>query len=417
MTVQAMQATSLTVRGGIGPAMADYVVRGIEQAQKDDLILIQLDTPGGLNKSTRQMIGAILTSNVPVVMYVAPSGARAASAGTYLLYASTVAVMAPGTHVGAASPVHLSPAVVDSKKETSESTSDKKAMNDAVAYIRSLAQLRNRNSAFAEQAVLDAKTLTASEALKKGVIDFIAKDNQGLFRQLSGMTVTQAGQSIKLDTDNLKLKQITPDWRMKLLWVVTDPTVAYLLLLLGIYGIFFEFLNPGFIAPGVIGAVAILVALYALQLLPINYAGLALIFLGIIFIIAEYFAPSFGVLGLGGTVSFILGSILLIDSGHESYRISWAVIAAMTFFNVILFVVGLNLALRSKRRAVQHGITTLIGAYGKALGLIDPQGQALIKGEIWSVYSKNPIHSDCSVKVIGAEGLHLEVEEQSDKGE
>ena len=417
LAANAMQATSLSVQGGIGPAMSDYLVRGIEQAQTDDLILIELDTPGGLSQSMRQMVGAILNSSVPVVVYVAPSGARAVSAGTYLLYASTIAVMAPGTHVGAASPVHLAPGPSEKKESAAETTEDKKAMNDAAAYIRTLAQLRNRNIKFAEQAVLEAKTFTASEALKASAINLIAKNNQDLFKHLNGMTVTQAGQTIKLDTNNLQVKQVTPDWRMKFLWIITDPTFAYLLLLLGIYGIFFEFLNPGFIAPGVIGAVAIVVAFYALHLLPVNYAGLALICLGIIFIISEYFTPSFGALGLGGTVAFILGSILLIDSGHESYRISWAAIAAMAAFNVLIFVVGLKLALRSRRQPIRHGTTLLIGTTGKAVGAIFTQGQALIRGEIWSVYSKYPIHKDCAVKVVAVKGLRLEVEEQSDKGE
>ncbi len=417
LAAHAMQATSLTVRGGIGPAMSDYLVRGIEQAQADDLILIELDTPGGLSQSMRQMVSAILGSSVPIVVYVAPSGARAASAGMYLLYASTIAVMAPGTHVGAASPVRLSPMQSEKKELASKSTQDKKAMNDAVAYIRALAQLRNRNIQFAEQAVLEAKTFTASEALKANAINLIAKNNQDLFQHLNGMTVMQAGQSIKLNTNNLQLKHVTPDWRMKFLWVITDPTFAYLLLLLGIYGIFFEFMNPGFIAPGVIGALAIVVAFYGLHLLPINYAGLALICLGIIFVISECFIPSLGALGLGGTVAFVLGSILLIDSGNAAYRISWVAISAMAAFNFVIFVMGLKLALRSRKQPIQHGTTLLIGATGKTLGPIDLQGQALIKGEIWHVYSKQPIQSDAAITVVAVDGLRLEVKGVLNKGE
>lgn len=422
LTTHATEATSIEIRGGIGPAVADYFVRNIAQAAKDDFILVKLDTPGGLEKSMRQMVGAILTSRIPVIVYVSPSGARAASAGTYLLYASTVAVMAPGTHVGAASPVNLSPSMPDTQKsdpteKAHETTQHKKALNDALAYIRSLAQLRKRNVAFAEEAVLHAKTLTASEALKKGVIDFIAKDDQALLQKLNQMDVIQNGQSFKLETDNLRLKQAIPDWRMKFLWIITDPTLAYLLLLLGIYGIFFELVNPGFIAPGVIGAVAIFLALYALHLLPVNYAGLALILLGIVFITAEVFAPSFGALGLGGTLAFVLGSILLIDPAYESYRISWAAIAAMAIFNLLVFLVGCHLALRSRQQAVQHGPQILIGASGKALGPIAPRGQALIHGEIWSVYSKQPVKANCPIKVIATKGLHLEVEAQPKKGE
>jgi membrane-bound serine protease (ClpP class) len=421
ITSYATQVTSLAVRGGIGPAVSDYVVRGITEAQDTNLILIRLDTPGGLDKSMRQMVSAILTSRVPVVVYVAPSGARATSAGTYLLYASTVAVMAPGTHVGAASPVNLAtipePKQTNSEEKTLGSINERKAMNDAVAYIRTLAQLRGRDITFAEEAVLNAKTLTAPEALKAGVINFMAQDMQDLFRQLNGMEVTQAGRTIKISTNDLHINQVKPDWRMRFLWVITDPSIAYLLLLLGIYGIFFELVNPGFIAPGVIGAVAICVALYALHMLPISYAGLALIFLGITFVIAETFVPSFGALGLGGTVAFILGSVLLIDPDYESYRISWSLISAMAAFNVMLFLVGLNLALRSRRRPVQNGANMLMGASGKTLGLVEPRGQAMINGEIWSVYSKHAIRADAQVKVVAIKGICLEVEEQLDEGE
>jgi membrane-bound serine protease (ClpP class) len=408
ITLHATEITSIQIHSSIGPAVADYFVRSISDAKNDAFILVELDTPGGLNKSMRKMISAILTSPVPVVVYVSPSGARAASAGTYLLYASTIAVMAPGTHVGAATPVNLSSPTPDTTAP--KTAQSKKAINDATAYIRSLAQLRKRNLTFAEQAVLHAKTITASEALKTGVIDLIAEDNQALFQQLNGMEVTQNGKTFKLKINNLHVKQSAPNWRMKFLWIITDPTLAYLLLLLGIYGIFFELVNPGFIAPGVIGSVAILVALYALHLLPLNYAGLALILLGISFIIAEVFAPSFGILGLGGTVAFILGSVLLIDPTYESYRISWTAIGAMAVFNLLIFLVGFHLALRSRRQPLQNGLSVLIGVSGKTLSAIAPQGQALIHGEIWSVYSKHPIKSNHPIKVIATKGLYLEVE-------
>ncbi len=417
MVSHATRVTALNVHGAIGPAMSDYVVRGITDAKQDDLILIELDTPGGLNKSMREMVRAILTSPVPVVVYVAPSGARAASAGTYLLYASTVAVMAPGTHVGAASPVNIAPISGEKKEAPKKSTHDKKMMNDAVAYIQTLAELRGRDVTFAEDAVLNAKTLTASNALKAGVINFIAKDAKEMYQKLDGMVVTQHGKEITLNTKEVRVKHIIPDWRMKFLWVITDPTLAYLLLLLGIYGIFFELMNPGFILPGVVGAVAIVVALYALHLLPINYAGLALICLGIAFIITETFVPSFGALGLGGTVAFILGSILLIDSAHESYRISVAAIAAMAVLNAAIFIVGLNLVLRSRKRPLECDTHNFIGSTGKAIGLVNLEGQALIKGEIWQVRSTHPIQKGKLVRVTQVKGLCLEVEEVFDKGE
>ncbi len=400
----------LSVDGGIGPATADYLVRGIENAQKSDVILILINTPGGLDKSMRQIVQSILTSNAPVIAYVAPSGARAASAGTYILYASTLAAMAPGTHLGAASPVSIMGGMDDHDTDKNQKTTmDKKATNDAVATIRTLAQLRKRNVDFAEKAVLDAATMTAPEALKSGVINFIAQDRSDLLVQLNGMLVTQNGQQIKLDTTNAQVKIIGTDWRMRFLLAITDPTIAYLLLLLGIYGIFFELVNPGFIAPGVIGAVAMLVALYALQLLPINYAGLGLILIGIAFMAAEAFTPSFGILGLGGIVAFIVGSILLIDTEHESYQIAWSVIGMMAAVNALIFSMVLRMFIKSRKKPVQHGLSVLIGAQGRALGDIKLQGQAVIHGEIWSVYARQPISAGQPIKVVAAEGLRLEV--------
>lgn len=407
----AAKVIELSVHGGIGPATADYLVRGITNAQHSDLILIRIDTPGGLEKSMRQIVQSILISNVSVIAYVAPAGARAASAGTYLLYASTLAAMAPGTHLGAASPVSLMGGMGNNdKNKEHKTTMDKKVTNDAVAYIHTLAQLRKRDVVFAEKAVMDAATLTAPEALKARVINFIAQDRSDLLVQLNGMLVTQNGHKIKLATTNAQVNIIEPNWRMRFLLVITDPTIAYLLLLLGIYGIFYELVNPGAIAPGVIGAVAILVALYALQLLPINYAGLGLIIVGIAFIVAEAFTPSFGVLGLGGTLAFIVGSILLIDTEQESYQIAWSAIGTMAAVNVLIFVVVLGMVIKSKKKPMQHGSNVLIGAEGRALGAIKLQGQAVIHGEIWSVYAKQPISAGKPIKVVAAEGLRLEVE-------
>lgn len=399
----------LSIHGGIGPASADYVIRGIEKSQDADLIILTMDTPGGLDKSMRQMVQSILASNTPVTVYVTPSGARAASAGTYLLYASTIAAMAPGTHLGAASPVSITGAMSGKHQEKSKSVMSQKVTNDAVAYIRSLAQLRGRDANFAEKAVLNAATMTATEALKAGVINIIAKNRADLLAQMNGLMVKQAGRDIKINTSNPEIKTVTPDWRMRFLLVITDPTIAYLLLLLGIYGIFFELVNPGFIAPGVIGAVSILIALYALQLLPVNYAGLALIVLGMMFIVGEAFVPSFGALGFGGTIAFIVGSILLIDTEHDSYRIAWSAISAMAVANIIIFVVLLGMAIQSKRKPIQHGTSYLIGMKGRALKPIQHEGQAVIQGEIWSVYSDMPISANTPLVVIEAEGLKLKV--------
>lgn len=402
----------MSVDGAIGPATADYVVRGIEKGADADLIVIQLDTPGGLDKSMRQMVQSILSSHTPVVVYVAPSGARAASAGTYLIYASTIAAMAPGTHLGAASPVSISSTMGGQDKDKKQaSTMEKKATKDAVAYIRSLAQLRGRDVAFAEKAVMDASTLTASEAKKAGVINLIAKNMDDLLQQVNGLIVHQDGREIKINVKSPEIQHHKPDWRMRFLLVITDPTIAYLLLLLGIYGIFFELVNPGFIVPGVVGAIAMLVALYALQLLPINYAGLALIILGLAFIVAEVFAPSFGVLGLGGTIAFIIGSILLIDAEHEGYQIAWSAIWAMTAANVIIFGVLFGMVVRSRRQPTRHGTQALIGAKGRTLDNVDLKGQAVIRGEIWSVQAKQPIEADKRIEVVASDGLRLEVKE------
>ncbi|MCP0914770.1 MULTISPECIES: NfeD family protein [Legionella] len=409
---QASRIIELSIQGGIGPATADYLLRGIEKGQNAELILIQIDTPGGLDKSMRQIVQAILMSDTPVVIYVAPNGARAASAGTFLLYASTIAVMAPGTHLGAASPVSLTgDAPENDERGKPQGNMAKKTTNDAIAYIRSLAQLRGRDVSFAEKAVMNAATLTAPEALKSGVINLIAKNKEDLFRQLDGMTVVQNDREIKLNVKNYTIATIQPDWRMRLLLIITDPTLAYLLLLLGIYGIFFELMNPGFVAPGVIGALAMVLALYALQLLPINYAGLVLILLGIMFIIGEAFSPSFGALGLGGTAAFVLGSIFLIDTEQNHYQIAWSAIIAMAAVNIIFFLVVTGMAVRSRRKPVQHGVVALVGATGKTISTVAPEGQALIGGEIWHVSAKQPIAAHKTIKVVAALGLKLQVEE------
>jgi membrane-bound serine protease (ClpP class) len=408
----ANQVVELQIKGAIGPATADYVSRGISQGQNANLIVIVIDTPGGLDKSMRLIVETILSSKVPIVSYVAPNGSRAASAGTYILYASTVAAMAPSTHLGAASPINFADVMEQkSKNEATKSTRDSKMANDALAYIRSLAQLRNRNPQFAERAVLSASTLTAREALQHGVIDIIAINLNDLLKQLDGMMVFQNGQKIKLATKNAKIQVISPDWRMRFLQVITDPTVAYLMLLLGIYGIFFELLNPGFVLPGVIGGISILLGLYALQLLPINYAGLGLIVLGIVFIIAEAFAPSFGALGVGGTFAFIVGSIMLIDVGDARFQIARSAIGAMAAANlVILMALGI-MAIKAKRRKPQHGMGLLLGAEGRTLGPIDRQGQAVINGEIWTVRAQQPIEANKRIKVVATKGLQLEIKE------
>ena len=334
-------AIVLEIRGAIGPATADYVVRGIAEAETRAarLVVIEMDTPGGLDSSMRDIVQAILASSVPVASYVTPSGARAASAGTYILYASHIAAMAPATNVGAATPVSIgggaSPfgrgepsAPPEGEDEGARegsppsTASEAKAVNDAAAYIRSLADLRDRNPDWAESAVRDAASLSAGKAAEENVIDFVVSDVEQLLARADGIAVTAAGSEIRLATRGLTVERIEPDWRTRFLGTITNPNVALILMMLGIYGLIFEFMNPGAIFPGTIGAISLLLGLYALAILPIDYAGLGLILLGLGLMIAEAFAPSFGVLGLAGVVAFGLGAAVLVDTDVPAFAVS-----------------------------------------------------------------------------------------------
>ena len=410
--VLAQNALVLTIQGGIGPASADYVVRNIDKAQKSaDIIILAIDTPGGLSKSTREIVKSILASTVPVVAFVTPQGARAASAGTFILYAAPIAAMAPGTHLGAASPVSLAGGFGQDKASKKKSTMTKKATNDAVAYIRSLAQLHKRNVNFAEKAVLDAATLTASEALEKNVVNLIASDMPALMKKLNGYRVVINGKTITLNTKGIKIEKVIPDWRTRFLLLVTSPTVAYLLLLLGIYGIFFELVNPGVILPGVVGAIAIVIALYALHMLPINYAGLGLILLGMLFMIAEGFIPSFGALGMGGVIAFILGSLFLIDTEYQGYRIASSIVWGMAAVNALFFFIVMRMAIKAKSRTRENGLESMIGCNGVCMSDLDLTGQVKIKGEIWQAQTNQPIAKNKPIEVIDVHGLILVVQE------
>ena len=432
------QAVLLNVDGAIGPAISDYIQRGIKKANDmhSHIIILRIDTPGGLDKSMRTIIKSILSSSVPVATFVAPRGARAASAGTFILYASHIAAMAPGTNLGAASPVSIGggggvPTPAPSDQDQSDGkdkqaapqqdTMTKKVTKDAVAYIRSLAQMRGRNVEFAEQAVEEAATLTATEALEQNVIEFVATNVDDLLAQLNGKTVTVQGTPIVLVTEPITIEEIIPDWRMKLLAVITDPSVAYILLLVGIYGLFFEFANPGFIVPGVAGAIAILLALYALQMLPISYAGLALIFLGIIFMVAEVFMPSFGALGIGGVIAFVAGSILLLDTDLPGYQLAVPVIIAMALANAFFFFFVIGLAARARKRPVVTGQQEMLNKVGEVLEDITDSGPANVHGEIWTVHTSIPLKKGQIVRVKSMKGLTLNVEpdtlEDKPKGE
>jgi len=390
------------LEGAIGPASAHFAKRGIERAAKEgaELVILQVDTPGGLDTSMREVIKAILASPVPVAVFVAPSGARAASAGTFILYAAHVAAMAPGTNLGAASPVSIGGGgpQKDGKKE--EDTMTRKVTNDAVAYIRGLAQLRHRNADWAEKAVREGASLPAQEALKLKVIDHVAADVPALLARLG--------------KPNAEVKALEVDWRTRVLAVITNPTVAYLLILVGVYALIFEFMSPGLILPGVVGAIALLLALYALHLLPVNYAGLALMLLGIAFMVAEVFLPSFGAIGVGGIVAFVLGSLLLIeDTELPGFEIPYALIAGVTAASAGFLILVVGMLVRSRRRAVVSGREQMLGAIGEALGDFDLEGWARVHGEQWKVRSSRPVRRGQKLRVTGMQGLVLSVEPES----
>ncbi|CAD6515944.1 hypothetical protein LMG28140_00685 [Paraburkholderia metrosideri] len=483
------------VNGAIGPASADFIVRSLQRAaeQRAQLVVLQLDTPGGLDTSMRQIIKAILGSPVPVATFIAPGGARAASAGTYIVYASHIAAMAPGTNLGAATPIQMgmggaeppggngmpglpaggkpglpdadgaatagagghagasanasdsaatAPASAAALPLDTQSTELRKQVHDAAAYIRGLAQMRGRNAAWAERAVREAVSLSAEEALAQHVVDLIARDVPDLLRQVNGRTVATVSGNVTLSTAHAPLVSVEPDWRSRFLAVITDPNVALVLLMIGMYGLFFEFANPGFVLPGVVGAISLLLGLFAMQMLPVNYVGLGLIFLGIAFLIGEAFLPTFGSLGFGGVVAFVIGAMMLMDTDVPGYGIPLPMIAAVVVFSVV-FVLGVSrLALRARRRPVVTGSEALIGSLGVVLdggvqaeslnpataGDVSgaavnnavspaasnapdsaPAGWARVHGERWRVSSAAPLAAGQPVRVTARHGLTLTV--------
>lgn len=419
-------AIILEIQDSIGPATSDYIDRALEKAAKQqaELVIARIDTPGGLDTSMRSIIKQITTSSIPVVSFVAPSGARAASAGTYILYASHIAAMAPGTNLGAATPVQLGglpdrggaeeePMDNETKKEKgTKPTIDakkQKLINDAAAYLRSLAQMRGRNVEWAEKAVREAASLSAEEALKAGVIDLIATDIQDLLRQLNGYMVEVQGEEKSLATDGVVLIHLSPDWRSRLLAIISNPNVAYVLMLIGIYGLIYEFSNPGAIFPGTVGAISLLLALFAFQLLPVNYAGVALILLGLALMIGEAFAPSFGALGIGGVVAFIIGSIILIDTDAPGYGIALPLILSFAIVSAGILIMVVEMAIKSRQRPVVSGREQLLGATGLALATFSGEGSVRIHGEVWSARTDKRVVEGQRVRVIGMDGLTLEV--------
>ena len=381
--------------------------RALQRAARDkaQLVVLRIDTPGGLDSSMREIIKQILASPVPVASYVAPGGARAASAGTFILYASHYAAMAPGTNLGAASPVAIMAPPKDEKKDKGADAGDtmmRKTMHDAAAYIRSLAQLRGRNAEWGERAVREAVSLPAVEAAKLKVIDFVAQDLPDLLSKID--------KKANLQTASAPVIEVEVDWRTRFLSVITNPSVAYLLILVGIYALIFEFMNPGLVLPGVTGTIALLLAAYALQMLPVNYAGLALIVLGIGFMVAEAFLPAFGSLGIGGLISFIIGSIILIDTDLPGFEIPYTLIGGVAAASAAFLIFVVGMLLRARRRPVVSGREHMIGASGEALEDFDGEGWARVRGETWRVRSHAPVRRGQRLRVAAIDGLVLTVE-------
>jgi len=431
-------ALLLSVDTAIGPASADYILSGIAAAEAGDhpLLIIEMDTPGGLDNSMRDIIKGILGSDVPVVTYVSPGGSRAASAGTYILYASHIAAMHPVSNLGAATPVQIggTPSVPDfadqgqkdgadnsdgKNTEDPESAQDTappadamkaKMINDAVAYIKGLAEQHGRNAEWAERAVREAVSLPASEALEQNVIDVVATSVQDLLTQIDGRVVQLNGTEVTLQTAGLAVEHLEPDWRTSLLMIITDPSVAYMLMLVGIYGLLLEGYNPGALVPGVIGGICILLALFAFQILPVNYAGLALLRVGVALMIAEGFAPSFGILGIGGLAAFVFGSIILMDSDVPGFAISIGLIAGVATVAGMALLGLVFMLMRARNRPVVSGREGMIGHFAEALEDFDNRGSVLLDGEHWSAVSPAPVQKGQRLKVTAVEGLVAQVQ-------
>jgi len=428
----------LKIDGAIGPATADHLHRALALAVKlkAGLAVLQIDTPGGLDASMRSIIRDILASPVPVAAYVAPNGARAASAGTYILYASHIAAMSPASNLGAATPVTIglptpggqpdnpmprassappASAAAPAPEHAADAMTAKR-VGDASAYIRSLAQLRGRNAEWAEKAVREAVSLSSREALKNKVIDLIADDVTDLLQQVNGREVKLATGAVRVATSGAQVVEFEADWRTRLLSVITEPSLALILMMVGIYGLLFEFSNPGFVLPGVVGGISLLLALFALQMLPVNYAGLALILLGVAFLIAEAFLPSFGALGVGGIVAFGFGAVLLIDGDVPGFGIPISLIALLSATSAAFILVVAGMAAKARQRPVVNilsGSPAMLGATGELIEFSGGEGWAMIRGEHWKVRGAKDLRAGRQVRVTRVQGAALEVVAQA----
>jgi membrane-bound serine protease (ClpP class) len=416
------------IKGIIGVSSDWRLTAALDHARKIEspLVVVRLDTPGGLVSSTRTMIQSILASPVPVVTYVAPSGARAASAGTYIAYASAVAAMAPGTHLGAATPIQFgappgipgaprpSPGDKDDKSAPDQPSTamERKAINDAVAYIRSLAQMRGRNADWAEKAVREAATLTADEALKQNVVDIVARDLDELLAKVDGRVVTLGASERRLAIEGREIQPFKPDWRTDLLGVIADPNIAFLLMLAGIYGIMFELWHPGVALPGVLGAISLVLGLTALAVLPVNYGALALVLLGLGLMVAEAFVPGVGALGIGGLVAFVLGALFLFDPSQADFdlRVALPVVIATALSSALLLSFVLGFAVRARGRSVATGAEKMIGSVCKVIDWDGERGRVRVNGEVWAARGDRQFHPGDTVRIARRDGLVVHIE-------
>lgn len=441
------KALVMQIEGTIGPMAGEYFRSGLRQAESigAGLVVLRLDTPGGLDAAMRDIVKDILAAQVPVACFVSPSGARAASAGTYILYACHIAAMAPATNLGSATPVKIGgfpglperdtpeepagPEDQEAEKEEAEtdgptpaepttadgesdsgSSMERKIINDAAAFIRGLAKLRGRNAEWAEQAVREAENLTADEALERGVIDLVAESLDDLLKKIDGREVRVIGEAVTLDTADAVTETFEPDWRIRVLTAITDPNIAYVLLLIGVYGLIYELANPGAMVPGVIGAIALITALFAFQALPVNYAGLALLVLGVGFMVLEAFVPSFGALGIGGAIAFVIGSVILFRDESGQIGVAIPLIATFAILSMALFIGVVGYAVKTRLRPVVSGREEMLNAIGIAEEDFAESGRVHVHSETWNAKTRQPLRKGQKVRVVGLEGLELTVE-------
>ena len=400
-----------TYEGVINPVAAEYLhdAMSFAEAKHAQAIILRLDTPGGLDTSMRLMIKDVTGSTIPVVVYVAPSGGRAASAGVFLTIAAHVAAMAPGTNIGAAHPVAMGGGEMDK-------TMKEKVENDSIAYIKSIAEQRGRNVSWAEDAVRKSVSVTEKEALTLKIIDLIADDLPALLKKLDGRTVQMGQASTILRTKDVEVLEFEIGWRLELLKALSDPNIAYLLMTLGTIGLLAELYNPGAILPGIVGAISLILGFYALQSLPINYAGVLLLLLGIVLFVLEATVTSYGLLAIGGILSMLLGSLMLIKTDAPFLQISWAVIVPVIGLAALVTFAMVGMGLRAMRRRPVTGSEGMIGLVGMAKTALAPRGQMAVRGELWEAMSNEPVEAGAMVEVTAIEGLTLRVKSTPEKG-